>query len=303
MEEDCSDYYVSGYSAAGTWKTLSSQPSSSLTGPWIYYVNSYARSYGTFTTGNTYTYTFRQQFDPKSKATLDTIPYWRYDIYGMNGSTLSDNYIASQSCSTRNVPTHNYAVETTCSFTLNTNVSYILVRTAFKTTMTGSRFTISNFQCQSSQSEVGAINELNATIKAQFQILISSIFESDKKTYDYLSDDSNANVNVNQMTGITGILPPGPLDSLLTLPINVLTIIVNNSNNTCQPFTFNFVFNQEFSFPCFDIFWDSVPNELLFFLSDLPAVYIFMKWAKSIYKRVERAVMFESSVDDEWGGI
>lgn len=119
---------------------------------------------------------------------------------------------------------------------------------------------------------------------------------------EYLKDDTDASVDVSGMSGITGILPAGPLDSLLSLPITILNIFIDSTAGSCSPMTFNFVFDEQFTIPCFDI-WNHVPTGLMLFLSDLPAVLIFIKWAKSVYKRVERATMFESSVDDEWGGI
>lgn len=136
--------------------------------------------------------------------------------------------------------------------------------------------------------------------------LLDSINQAQQDALNDQKDNSDmqvSDINVNQMENITGLLPAGPLDSLLALPLNLINILVAGTSGTCTPFTFTFVFNQEMSLPCFDTFWNQVPSSLLLFLSDLPAVYIFIQWSKSIYKRVERAVSFESSVDDEWGGV
>lgn len=190
LEHNCDNFYVSGYSSNGTWKSLTSQPGS-LPIQRYFYVNSYARAYASLNTSNVYTFTFRQQFDPKNQAILQTVDAWRYDLYGYNSNGLSDTYFSSQSCSTRNVPTHTYAVETTCTFTLNTSVSYVLVRTAFLLTPTGSRFTISNAQMQSSQNEIGAINENTATLKTQFQQLYSKILSQTEELLDADADASN----------------------------------------------------------------------------------------------------------------
>lgn len=116
-------------------------------------------------------------------------------------------------------------------------------------------------------------------------------------------DNGDANIDVSNMGGITGVLPAGPVDSLLSLPLTLINLLISGTSGTCTPFTFTFVFDEQFTLPCFDSFWNQVPASLLIFISDLPAVYIFIQWAKSIYKRVERAVSFESSVDDEWGGV
>lgn len=311
LEVGCDNFYVSGYSSNGTWKNLTSQPSGGLGGilQQYFYVNSYARAYANMTTSNTYVFTFRQQFDPKNKSILQSIDTWTYDIYGYNsgGSTpLSDSYFASQNCSTRNVPTHNYAVETTCSFTLNTNISYVLVRTAFKLTPTGTRFTISNAQLQSSQSEIGALQEQTNVIKQEQQKLRALMSELFGKYFGDDDEDENApaNIDTSQMSELTGIFPAGPIDGLLAIPLNLITILSNNTSGSCTPLSFTFVWDMPITLPCIgSLFWSQLNSTLLLFLSDVPAVYLFVLWSKSIYKRFERAVSFESSTDDEWGGV
>lgn len=155
-------------------------------------------------------------------------------------------------------------------------------------------------------SYVSLYNSNNSTAAKNSEEIKNSTKETEKntkETKDFITDDSDPNVDVSDMGGINGLLPAGPLDSLLALPINLITILQNSTSGTCTPFTFNFVFDSQWSLPCFDEFWNEVPTALLLFISDLPAVYIFIKWAKSIYTRVERAVSFESSVNDEWGGV
>lgn len=145
-------------------------------------------------------------------------------------------------------------------------------------------FNFSNGQDQTNQK----LDEINSSIQSQTQ---------DQQ------DNSDANVDVSNMGGITGLLPAGPVDSLLSLPLTLINLLITGTSGSCTPFTFTFVFGEQFTLPCFDSFWNQVPMSLLIFLSDLPAVYIFIQWSKSIYKRVERAVSFESSVEDEWGGV
>lgn len=298
-QETCSDFDTTGYSNFGVWNNFTSDIG--VTGSGTYVVTTYARSYATLTTGNTYSYTFRTQYNPKD-FDLNQIGSWNYNIYANVGSNLSDSYVFNQSCSSRNIQTHDYAVETTCTFQVNTNASYVLVRTT-NIRVPRVNITFSNAAIQSSQSEVGAITEQTTVIKQEFEKIISIINNFNNSEYEYLTDDSDAAVDVSGMTGITTLLPPGPVDSLLTLPLTLIQILISNTSGTCIPFTFTFVFNQQFTLPCFDDFWNQVPNSMMLFLSDLPAVYIFIKWAKSVYKRVERATMFESSVDDEWGGV
>lgn len=156
--------------------------------------------------------------------------------------------------------------------------------------------------CSYSEGSNSYIQQNTIEIIKQTKEIIK-LFDLSQEELDYLQDDTDAAVDVSGMTGITGLLPPGPLDSLLSIPITILNIFIDSTSGTCSPFTFTFVFNEEFTLPCFDVFWNQVPTSLMLFMSDLPAVILFIMWAKSIYKRVERATSFESSVDDEWGGV
>ena len=136
--------------------------------------------------------------------------------------------------------------------------------------------------------------------------ILNNILQSQQAVANDQMDNSSvttSDVDVSQMSGVQGILPAGPVDSLLSLPLTLINLLISGTSGSCTPFTFTFVFDETFTLPCFDTFWSQVPSSMMIFLSDLPAVYIFIKWAKSIYSRVERAVSFESSVDDEWGGV
>lgn len=177
-------------------------------------------------------------------------------------------------------------------FVKNTNIKYVSLTISYSES--------GNSYIEQNTQEI--INQTNEMI-TQTNEIISTIIESSDKQYQYMTDDSDASIDVSGMSGITGIFPAGPLDSLLSLPLTLINILIDSSSGSCSPFTFTFVFNETFTLPCFDSFWSQVPQSLLLFLSDVPAVYIFIKWAKSIYKRVERATSFESSVDDEWGGV
>lgn len=301
-ELNCTDFYTSGYSNFGTWLNFPSQNPTGVGGPWIYFIASYYKANATLTTGNVYTVIFRTQFNPKEEV-LNHINSIQYNIYGYVNNAYSDTYISTQSCSTRNVVTHDYAIETTCVFQVNTNATGFLIRSVYSNTKTTGSITMSNAQASSSQNEIGAINELTNVIKQQFSVFINAITIQNDRLYEDQTDDSDPSIDVSGMSNITGIFPPGPVDSLLALPLNIINIFIDSANGTCSPYTFTFIFDEQMSIPCFNMFWDEVPTSLMLFLSDLPAVLIFIKWAKSVYKRVERATMFESSVDDEWGGI
>ena len=177
-------------------------------------------------------------------------------------------------------------------FVKNTSIKYVSLTVSYSES--------GNSYIEQNTQEI--INQTNEMI-TQTNEIISTIINSSDKQYQYMTDDSDPSIDVSGMSGITGILPAGPLDSLLSLPLTLINILIDSSSGACSPFTFTFVFNETFTLPCFDTFWNQVPSSLMLFLSDVPAVYIFIMWAKSIYKRVEKATSFKSSIDDAWGGV
>lgn len=305
IAQSCGSQSSTGYKSAGTWSDMPTQPSNpgGLVGGY-YVIGFYNRAYANLTTGNTYTVTFRNQFNPKTSNVIDNLGSISYNIYGYANNTLSDNYINDFACSSKNISTHDYAVQFTCTFSLNTNVSYILIRNIYFDVLTPSKVTVSNFHIESSQNETGAINEQTSVIKQEFQRFMEIFRTQSNKAYEDQTDNSDPSIDVSGMSNITGLLPAGPIDSLLAIPLTLIQLLVAGTSGTCSNLSFNFFWDMPITLPCVDaVFWSHLNATLLLFLSDVPAVLIFILWAKSIYKRVERAVSFESSVDDEWGGV
>lgn len=268
--------------------------------------------------GNTYTVINKVQLGPTSSVFVDRswniinryFQVWSV-VAGTTSANRSPDNVSSFSYQLRRDQNNNNIFYITTSFTLQKNSNYISFYlrdesygkwrsyldylqevNVYYVSTSWTYSESSNSYIQQNTQEI--INQTKEIIK---------IFNLNTEELDYLKDDTDASVDVSGMSGITGLLPPGPLDSLLSIPITILNIFIDSTAGTCTPFSFNFVFNQQFELPCFDMIWEEVPTALMLFLSDLPAVLLFIKWAKSVYKRVERAVSFESTVDDEWGGV
>lgn len=128
------------------------------------------------------------------------------------------------------------------------------------------------------------------------------IVESQKETYDYLSDDTPPESDISALGNVQGLLPPGPVDSLLNIPFKFLSVINSSFGGVCVPLTGEFVYDSTLTLPCFsEMFYDEVPPLLLNFLSLIPASFILIKYLKHLYKKVDRAVSMETTADDEWG--
>ena len=212
-EVGCTDFWTSGYSSAGTWLDPPTQPSG-VDLHRYYLVGVYVRTNATLTTGNTYSFTFRTQFNPKTDNVLKHINALQYNVYVNVSNNWTDTQVASQVCSTRNVVTHDYAIETTCTFTINSNASGVLVRSIYSFTQTPEHITTSNFHIESAQNEIGILTEINTTIKSITSQIITSIqasntelldadadathtYNNDYSTSDYDQAESSMNQNLD----------------------------------------------------------------------------------------------------------
>ena len=124
------------------------------------------------------------------------------------------------------------------------------------------------------------------------------------ETNNYLKDDTSPDVDISSLGNVQGLLPPGPLDSLLNIPFQFLSILNSSFGGVCVPLSGTWVFDEPFTFPCFDeLIWNNMPVILMPFINVIPAIFILIKYFKYLYKKVDRATSLESNSDDEWGVI
>lgn len=128
------------------------------------------------------------------------------------------------------------------------------------------------------------------------------IAKETKETNDFLKDDTAPETDISSLGTVQGLLPEGPVDSLLNIPLYFLSVITSSFGGVCVPLEGKFVFDSTLSIPCFsEMFYDNVPAGLMIFINLIPSTFILMKYFKHLYKKVDRAVSMNSNSDDEWG--
>lgn len=165
------------------------------------------------------------------------------------------------------------------------------------------------YTCEISTSEVinnnnqntqNIINNQNKNNKETNDNL-NKIDDNLNKTNDYLKDDTAPKSDISSLGNVQGLLPAGPVDSLLNIPFEFLSILTSSFSDTCVDMSFNFVFDQRFTIPCFDSFYDDVPSALMLFINTIPSAFILITYFKHLYKKVDRAMSLETTDEDEWG--
>lgn len=131
---------------------------------------------------------------------------------------------------------------------------------------------------------------------------LDDLNKSQQEIKDYITDDSEPDSDISSLGNVQGLLPPGPVDSLLNIPLKALSIIVSSLGDNCVPLTGKFVYDSTITIACFsDSFYDHVPDDLMIFINLIPAGFILIYYFKHLYKKVDRAVSMETTADDEWG--
>lgn len=162
---------------------------------------------------------------------------------------------------------------------------------------------IQNQQQQTNNKLDITINQ-NQTIIDQNNQLNQNQQQTNEKLDDInntLNDDTPPEADISALGNVQGLLPPGPLDSLLNIPFDFLSIAINSLTGTCVALTGNFVFDSTLTIPCFNDFYDDVPVSLMVFLNLIPSAFILIGYYKHLYKKVDRALSMNTTSDDEWG--
>jgi len=233
---------------------------------------------------------------------------WDYSLDHRNISpasyfaSVSNSYITGNLNLTFNTITFKANLNSNCvSWTVNksggglnsSNFQYV-----------GSRIIYQGTEPPSNDEVTSLITQESAIINSNIDSMKEKQDETNQKldeTNDFLKDDTPPDTDISSLGNVQGLLPPGPLDSLLNIPFNFLSIVTSSLSGTCVPLESKFVFDSTLSYPCFSDFYDKVPSVIMVFVNIIPSAFILIIYFKHLYKKVDRAMSLESNSDDEWG--
>lgn len=125
-------------------------------------------------------------------------------------------------------------------------------------------------------------------------------------THDFITDSSTPNpgdIATSDSLPSVGMLPPGPLDSILLLPLNIMNSITSSLGGSCTPIVAPLPFvGKNIEFPCFgDTIYKGEFAPLSNLVGVVASAFILYGYLKHLYKKVDRATSLESNDEDEWG--
>lgn len=247
------------------------------------YLQTFGNNSIIFKEGNTYTFTYLVNFNPKYELNeyhFDKTQLTWYGNTSASSSGLSTEYISNGSINVENVMTgsqSNYQMKFTFSFTPTADIKYTLFRLQFPTQSISSPA----FSCGSISSSCPyvltsfnvvslIITEETGTagaIQNQTNIIINNQNQNTDKVIDNINNSDTTNsesegagffndFQVNDNGGISGII---------TAPLTLINGLVS-ANNKCNNLNFNMAFlgkSKGVSLPSGCIMWQKAPQAVV----------------------------------------
>ena len=142
--------------------------------------------------------------------------------------------------------------------------------------------------------------------------LLASMKSSTDKSNQTQEDIKNAltDESLPEMGGLenaVGWLPPGPVDSILNLPLSLLNNLSTNLGKSCKPISLTLPYlpkNNKFDLPCIKTLYVKMGvNDYLEVVGTIASAFILYYYLLNLYKWVDNKLSLKDNDPNDWGGI
>lgn len=140
------------------------------------------------------------------------------------------------------------------------------------------------------------LDEANETSKG--------IFGKLKDLFNWLTNDDDA--DVSGVGNVAGWLPAGPLDSLINLPLTMLTNINSSLNKTCSPLEVNLPYvNKTVEIPCLNTIFNQITglNSFWTWVGMIGSVLILYRYLINLYNYYDKLTDLQANFISDWGSV
>lgn len=119
-----------------------------------------------------------------------------------------------------------------------------------------------------------------------------------------ITDSSSPNTGA--LENSAGWLPPGPLDSVLNLPLSLFNALTTNLNKSCNPINIPLPFvNKNITLPCINTLYEQIGiTSFLSWIGVIVSGLMLYTYLLKLYKWIEdRISLNETHNVDSWGGL
>ena len=130
------------------------------------------------------------------------------------------------------------------------------------------------------------------------------IFGKLKELFNWLTNKDDA--DVSSAGNVAGWLPPGPLDSLINLPLTMLTNINSSLNKTCSPLEVNLPYvNKTVEIPCLNTIFNQITglNSFWTWVGMIGSVLILYRYLINLYNYYDKLTDLQANFISDWGSV
>lgn len=123
------------------------------------------------------------------------------------------------------------------------------------------------------------------------------------KLNDNLTNEDSPDLDA--LEDSTGWLPPGPVDSILNLPLTFFNNLISNLSKTCQPVNIPLPYvNKHLSLPCISTLYEQIgATTFLNWVGLIVGTIILYNYLLNLYKWVDDTIQMKDNSVDDWGGV
>lgn len=116
-----------------------------------------------------------------------------------------------------------------------------------------------------------------------------------------LTDSSAPDLNV--FSNLGSLLPPGPIDSILTLPLKMLNSILNALSGQCTPITLNLPYvNKNVTLNCINDFYNNIGASTFFNITgSIASTLMLLKYFMFLYNWIDNILRLGHNKVKAWG--
>lgn len=176
------------------------------------------------------------------------------------------------------------------TYSINVSKKYVYFYLSYNTEHLGS-ITINDTEIC-----INKLDEQNKTSKG--------IFGKLKDLFNWLTNDDDA--DISGAGNVAGWLPPGPLDSLINLPLTMLTNINSSLNKTCSPLDVNLPYvNKTVEIPCLNTIFNQITglNSFWTWVGMIGSVLILYRYLINLYNYYDKLTDLQANFISDWGSV
>ena len=292
--------WVSGQTAFGSNKTIADG----------YTLNAFlARFYGSFTANTQYKFIINVSSSPGIKTIHSESSLIRTTTCnGLLDSELSQSVISGCRLNSVLFEEGSNTVQFIIYATPKTNQDFIQFNLYFNLPLT---MVLDYFRVGTSTKITIETSVIDAITDSTNQIIDSQNQTNEKldNIEDTLTDTSD--IDISSLENVAGWLPPGPVDSILNLPLTMFNSLLSKLNSSvCTPVSLTLPFvNTTYQLPCINSLYDKIGiTGTLFNTTGLIAsAFILFHYLLALYKWIDDTLSLRENTmpgyfDDNWGG-